>query len=434
MTIPSALKQIAILSGPIILGQVSQTLIGAGDVYVASLHSTDTVASVGVAVGIMNPILLFGIGLTMGISALFSIKRGAGEAVKGKVSTVLAYSLAIGLILTLALWGVQLLIPYFGIQAPLVKPIQTYLSIIAWSIPPLIVFQGLKEYMQAFERVLAPNLLSIAAVIFNVIINYVLVFGWGPINGMGEIGLPIASVIVRVLLCLGLLGYLLLTEKWSFPEIRLPQELFKFSLPIASAFFLEILAFCLVSVLSGTLGVQEAAANNIILTLASTLFMVPLSLSSAASVKIGNAFGLQSRLAVKTYIQAVFVFTLSYSLFSSSLLAAAPHSLMSFFSNDPEVILLGVRVCYIVAIFQFFDCLQVTCSGVLRGLKETRFPLLMVVLAFWLIGIPTGTYLTYQLDFGIRGLWIGLALGLAVASIGLGFLLRRRYMRIWQSH
>lgn len=427
--IKSALKKILILSGPIILGQISQMLIGVGDVYVASLYSTQAVAAVGVAVGIFNPILLFGTGLAMGISALFSIKRGEGKNMKGQLSSVLAYSSIIGLLLSFILLGLNTLVPYFGIKNSLVPSIQTYISIIAWSIIPSTVFQGLKEYMQSFEKVMAANLLTLAAVFINVLANYLLVFGFGSFSGLGELGLPIASLIIRILLCVSLLSYLLYKENLETINHKLNWELFKFSLPIAFAFFLEVLAFSLVSVLSGKLSVAAAAANSIVLTIASTLFMIPLSIASAASVKIGQAYGIKNKLAISTYIKAVLIITISYSFMSFSLLALAPEWLLRLFSQDLKVIQLGVGVCAIVAIFQFVDGIQVACSGILRGLNETLFPTLMVFLSYWFIGIPMGIYLTFYNNYGIKGLWVGLALGLASASVGLGVLLRKRFIR-----
>ena len=404
---------------PIIIGQLGQMLITAGDVYIATLFSTHSVAAIGVAGGIINPIFLFGIGLMIGISPSLAFLRGEGVSDKDHLFSIIIYSLVVGVATSIILVVFSDFIDNLGIEASLIPSIKLYISIVAWSLPFAIVFQGIKEYLQAFEKVFFPNLLSIVAVIFNLGLNYILVFGMGPIKGMGEVGLAYASLIIRILLCLCLLVYVLRDYPIKAFSKKLIQKIFKFSLPIAFMFFLEVLGFCTVSILSGKLGVIEAATNNIIMTIASISFMIPLSLSSAVAVKIGHSYGLRDKEMILDNIKGVLIATLFFILCSISFFIVLPFELMNFMSKNQDVVTLGVELLMIVAIFQLSDGLQVVLSGVLRGMNNTTLSSVMVLIGYWIIGIPTGYYLTFYAGYGAKGLWMGLAISLILVAVSL---------------
>ncbi len=420
MSIVSSVKSILVLSIPIIVGQLGQMLIGAGDVYIATKFSTHAVASIGVAGGIINPIFLFGIGLMMGVSPSLAFLRGEGKEDEDHLFSIIIYSLAVGLLLTGALLIVNEFIWVFGIEASLIQSINTYIDIVAWSIPFAIVFQGIKEYLQGFEKVFLPNLLSILAVFLNLGLNYFLVFGGLGFSGMGEVGLAYASLIIRIILCIAII--ISIIGKFHIKKIskELISKIFKFSFPIAFMFFLEVLGFATVAVLSGKLGVIEAAANNIIMTLASISFMIPLSLSSAVAVKVGHSFGRKDKEGILEHIRGVLITTIIFTICSISFFIFAPQKLMELITNDVDVIQLGVKLLFIVAIFQLSDGIQVVLSGVLRGMNNTKISSIMVLIGYWIIGIPTGIYLTFFAGFGAVGLWSGLAISLFLVAITLG--------------
>lgn len=421
MNLNKAIKSLILLASPIIVGQLGQMLITAGDVYVASMFSTESVAAIGVANGVINPFYLFGIGLMFGISPSLAIRRGEGIDKREALSSIIVYSLIWGALITLACLLANLIVPHLGFKGELVPSIQLYIDIVAWSLPFGIVFQGVKEYLQAYEDVFIPNLIAILAVVFNLIVNYILVFGLSGLEGMGEVGLAWASFATRVIQCLLILIYALRSEVISKIKIQLGVDIFKFSLPIAIMFFLEVLAFCSVTLLSGKISVTAAATNNIIMTFASVIFMVPLSIGSAVAVKIGNAYGRENFSEIRLYTTSALSLILVFICCSSIALFTFPESIMRSITTDLDVIELGIKILFIVAIFQFFDSMQVVFSGILRGLKETRLPSIMVFIGYWIIGIPTGYYLTFYRDFGAVGLWIGLAISLALVALFLGF-------------
>ena len=185
MRISKAIKLLLTLSFPIILGQLGQMLIGAGDVLIASKYSTNSVAAIGLANGVINPIFLFGIGLMMGISPSLARIRGEGKDTRQSLVTIIIYSFACSIVLTLLTLILNQTVPLLGFDAHIVPSIQSYIRIVAWSFPFAIVFQGIKEYLQAYEDVFIANAITIVDVIVNLIANYILVFGIGNFAGYG---------------------------------------------------------------------------------------------------------------------------------------------------------------------------------------------------------------------------------------------------------
>lgn len=414
-----AVKDLFSLAFPIILGQLGQMLIGAGDVFVATLHSTQTVAAIGVATGFLNPIFLFGIGLMMGVSPVIAAKIGKGEDMRRSLSSVLLIAFMSGVFLSLVMIGVsEFLVDFASIEPELVAPVKEYISIVAWSFPFALVFQAGKEYLQAFEEVMAPNLLALGAVALNIALNYFLVFGLAGFEGLGGVGLAIASFAIRVVLCLALLG-LLFKEKWGPINIGLSKDILRLGLPTAGMFFLEVLAFCAVSVLSGKIDVVSAATNNIILVLASLTFMIPLSISSAVAVKVGNAFGARNYRLLEEYSKAAIFISLCFTICSAAMFYLFPAAIMRLTSEDSAVINLGIQVLFIVALFQIVDGAQVTLAGILRGVEKATQTSAMVFVGYWLIGIPLGAWLAFEKQWGVIGLWTGLAVSLSILASSL---------------
>ena len=284
------------------------------------------------------------------------------------------------------------------------------------------------KFLQAKEKVMVPNIISISSVFINVGLNFVLVFGFAGVGGIGEIGLAYASLSIRVLMLICILVYLIKSHVLEKVSIKIVTDLFKFNFPIGFLFFIEVLAFCTVTVLSGKFGVIDAAANNLIITFASISFMVPLSLASASSVKVGHSYGEQNLEKVNGYIKASLSLGGLYILFSMSMFLLFPKYLLAVSTNDPAVIELGVKLFFIVALFQVADVLQVILTGILRGLGVTKLPSFLVFLGYWLIGIPTGSYLAFNLDMRTQGLWWGLATALTVVSLFLFGLFFIKYL------
>jgi MATE family multidrug resistance protein len=424
------LKDLLKLSFPIMAGQIGIMLIGIGDVLVASYHSPLSLASIGIAVNILNPLLLFGVGLMMGVSSFVSIQIGKKENLDCAFKSSLVYCLIASAVLMAMGYSLTSFIDLFGLVPEMVPYIKSYINIVIFSFPCVYLYQVCKEFLQAYEKVKLSNTVAIVGAIINVPLNYCLVFGKIGLPEMGFDGLAYSSCIMRVFMALVIIYPLRDRFKTSFIDFDFIKRLTRFSFPIASMIFFEVLGFCLFGVLAGKFGIIEAATNNLILNMASLTFMVPLSLSSAASVKIGNAFGKKSYTEIKGYSIATITCSVGFMVLTALAYMFFSTEIMALVSADIAIITLGATVLFVVAIFQVVDGLQVALGGILRGLEKTKESFLGIILGFWVIGIPLGIYLGFQLEYKLMGLWIGLALALGVVALILSIITLREFKKM----
>ena len=433
LTRPKALKELFIFALPIIFGQVGMMLIGTGDMIIASMHSTDTLAAIGLAVAIANPILMIAIGLLYGISPLLAQKRGMGENIDNYLPSVFVLSILISLVFIVITLLSVFLVPILDYGEKLNAIIIEYLIITSFSIIGIAVYQGLREYLQAMEKTFLANLIALLGVVVNLYFNYAFVFGkWG-MPDLGVAGLAWASLSVRIFMAGALIIVVMKNHKfigkidWGFCK-----EVLKLSTPIALAVFFEVMAFCSVTLFVGRFGPVQTAANNLALTLGSLTFMVPLSISSAVGVKVGHAYGEKNFSNVKTFIFVSLLISQAFMLFSAVMYFTMPEFLLGLFTQDTEVLIWGVQLLFLVGLFQFFDGAQITIAGILRGLSVTRASSVAVFIGYWIIGIPLGYYLAFVLKMESKGMWIGLAISLGVVAIMLAGILRRRLQTLHQ--
>lgn len=422
----SSTKELFNFSLPIVFGQLGLMLIALADVYVASQHSTLSAASLGVALGFINPIFLLGPGLLMGISPVLAIKRGRGEEPAHYFFSNLIYALAVSLFVMLLMFGVYLLIPYVGVEKKLIPFINKYILITVWSFPFACLFQAIKEYLQAFEKVILANIVAMSGVFINLFLNFGLVFGkWG-LPQMGYDGLAYASLGVRLLTALFMLFFTLPLIKNFQIHLSYIKQVARFSIPIAAMIFLEVLGFCAVSILVGTIGIIDSAANSIVLNLASLTFMIPLSISSAATVKVGIQYGKKSFVGVLRFCLSALLLSEFFMCLSCCIFMLFPEQLMQQMSTDPKVIFIGVQLLFIVGIFQLVDGMQVTLAGILRGMEKTKESFYAIVLGYWVIGLPLGAFLAFSYELKAQGLWIGIAFALTIVMLTLGVITKKQ--------
>src|SRR5574344_182919 len=398
------------LSLPLIVGNLGQVLIGATDVFIAAKHSTNTLASISIANSIIFCILIMGMGLMSAISIQLSNLRGNRKPTKKFLITVLNYSMILAVIFCLICLLMVPLIPKMGFEANLVPMIKEYVFICAFSLFGMYLYQCLREFLLAYEIVAFPNLILIFALILNFVLAYVLVFGLGPINGMGVIGLALAAFIVRTIMGLILLVYCfdLINMKNPFDK-TLVKQLLKIGYPIGIAMFLEFLGFNLIPILVGRQAGILAATHNIGVTITSSAYVIPMSISAAIAIKVGFFNGAKNFNEILRYSVIGTWMSVVFMAFCSILLLAAPKPIFEIFTDNKEMLALGLPILHIAAFYLMFDGLQVSLSGVLKGLKMTKIASISLIAGYWLFGLPFGYILAYHYNMSLRGFWIGLA-------------------------
>lgn len=427
----NTIKSLLYFSYPIILGQLGQMLIGAGDVFVAGRHGTLTIAAIGIANAIMTTILIAGLGLLQSISPVLAKKRGENIEIEKYLNISLIYAMILAVIfLVISLITVSM-IPYLGFDGNVVPYVQDYIKICSFSFLGAYLYQALKEFLQAYEHVFFANFVSIVAIFLNLFLAWILVFGFWIIPSIGVKGLAIASLIVRTSMGLALLFY---CKKYFQNKLYIEKQYIKDLLlvgyPMMIALLLELSAYSLTTLIIGKISNVQVATHNIVLTLSSITFMVPLAISNAVGVRVGYAYGAEAYQDIKESIIAGFSLSLLIMSGFAFIFLLIPQVLIGFFSSVKDVVITGSKLLLIVALFQIFDGTQITLSGALRGLGSTRSISLTMLIGYWFVGIPLGVYLAFKQNLQIYGLWIGLAFALFSCAVVFALILLRKLRKI----
>ena len=421
------IKELFNIALPIIMGNLGFILIGVGDVLIAGRHSTDTLAAISISTAITNCIQTFGVGLISGVSPLLSNFRGENKSAKRYFYPTLRFSFVLSVIVMLIILAVIPLIDFLHFEPKLVPMIKQYMFITAFATFGGYLHVAVKEFLQAFEIVVFPNLLTVFAVVLNIILNVILVFGWGIIPSMGVVGLAIASFVVRYFMGIVLLIYCLSIMRFSnYVDRYFYKQMIKIGLPISTAVFVEFVAFNSIAIIMGRISGAYAAAQNILCTMTTVSFMVPFAISNAIAVKVGFANGAENFYDMKKYIKVGIFICVGFMAFSAVVFCGFPEFLVSIFTKDTELVKICVPIVYVLSAFQIFDGLQVSLSGVFKGLKSTKIVLLANFVGYWMIAIPLGVILAFGLGQNLRGFWLGLFVSsLALCTIMLSALVKR---------
>ncbi len=420
------------LALPIIMGHIGFTFIMAGDVFVAGKYSTDVLAAVSLSGAITSIIFMFGIGLIISVSPVLSNRLGAKKSAKKYFYPTIAFSQVIAVLSMLCIFASIPLMEHIGFDEKLIPDIKIYTFVFAFSAFGGYLHAALKEFLQAYEIVFFPNFIAIIGIFLNLIFNWIFAFGWGVIPSMGALGLGIASVLIRTVMGLGLFIYCLYYFKFEHKKIgkKYYSVLIKVGLPISIAVCLEFLAFNSMSILMGRVNGIYAAAQNVLNVIASTSFMIPLSISNAIAVKVGFANGAKNLVDIKKYSIAGVSLSVGFMAFCGILYALFPSFFAKIFTNDTDLINIVIPIMYIVAAFQCFDGFQVSCGGILKGLKKTFMVSIANFIGYVMIGISLGSFFAFKLKMNLFGFWIGIAISSACVGIVLAIEILKSYNQL----
>ena len=424
-------KQLIELSIPIILGNLGNMLINIGDVIVAGRHSTTTLAAISVASAIFMTFFIAGVGFMASISPVVSNLRGMRIPSKNLFRVTTVYSLLIGFIFFVLIRLIIFAVPYMGLAENLSYYVVEYLEISSWGTFAGLLFVAFKEFLQAYEIVIFPNLIVIAAIFLNVFLNIVFVFGYMGFPELGVKGLAIASLIVRWLMTFVLFIYCIPFFRGKAQKYKsYIKDLVKTGWPISLAMFFEFLGFNITAVLVGKFSSLYAACHNVIVTMTGATYMIPLSISNAAAIKVGFANGEKNLQNIKKYTLTGYILIIGYMLTNMVLYGVFPKPLLKIFTKYPLVVQTCLPVFSIVLCFLLFDGMQCACSGALKGLKETKPIMWTMAFAYPLVSIPIGCFLAFRYNIVLNGFWIGLACGIFVASIISNAILFRKIKKL----
>lgn len=420
-------KDILNIAFPIMLGNIGFIMIGVGDVIVAGRHSTDTLAAISLATAITNCIMMLGIGILGSISAILSNYRGEGKSVESYFVPSIKFALILATITASLILACIPLIDKIGFEARLVPIIKDYFFITAFASFGGYLHCAAKEFLQSFEIVLFPNLVTIFCIFLNLFLNIIFVFGYFGIPEMGAIGLAISSLIVRYFMAVVLLVYCVIKIKTgNNKDFKFFKDLIKVGLPASLAIMVEFTGFNIISIVMGRVSGIYAAAHNIMCTLTSVSFMVPLAISAATAVKVGYSNGAKNYISMKKYAFTGIKISVLFMACSAVVIGLIPEFLIKLFTSDTALIKVCVPIVYVLCFFQVFDGLQVSLSGIFRGLKKTGVVLISNIIGYWFIAFPLGCLLAFKFKLNLLGFWCALGFSSVVlCSIMLISMLKR---------
>ena len=445
-TVRAELRPMLRLALPLVLAEVGWMSMGLVDtMMVGHLPDAAVPLSAAALAQIIFNTLAFGVGgILLGLDATIAQAHGARDyAVANKwLGQGIVLALGLAALLTGALLAMPLALRHLHTEAAVLTGAVPTLRALSLGIFPLLLYFVLRRYLQAFNHVRIIAATLVTANLVNLLFDWLLIFGhhWqvtiGGVRlhagweGMGVVGSGIATSLARVYQALFLIvalaivnrrgGYglrdqplrMLLRPQWA----RL-RRLLRLGLPAGGSIFVEILIFAVVTSIIATLGPVPLAGHEIALNLIGFMFMVPMGISAAGSVRVGQAIGRGAAGEARAAGWAAIALGAGAMLISSAVFVGLPHALTVVFTQDRTVIAATVPLLYIAAIFQFCDGLQVTAIGALRGAGETLSGLLTHACSYWLLGLPLGLELCFRQGLGVRGLWLGLCAALVVTGL-----------------
>lgn len=420
------------LAVPVVIAELGWMAMSVVDTIMVGRLGPEAIGAVSIGAVLFYTVGVFGAGMLLGLDTLVPQAYGARDLPDCHNSLMQAVygSLTLGPLLMLPVFA---LLPYldgFGLAPEVARLSKPYTRALLWSAPPLLLYMAFRQYLQGMDRVKAVMFTLISANVVNALANWVFIFGNLGMPELGVAGAGWASCASRVYMCLALLGYMiydarkqrtgLLQASWGLDMPRLVQ-LARLGFPAAMQRGLEIGVFALATAIVGTIDAVSLAAHQIALQAASISFMVPLGVSSAAAVRVGQALGRRDPEGAHRAgwtalgISGVFMLVtgLAFFLFTESIIR--------IFTADPAVISIGATLLYIAAFFQLFDGFQVVATGALRGAGDTQTPLLTNLVGHWFLGLPVGWWLCFRLEWGAPGVWGGLSMGLITVGAVLSY-------------
>lgn len=423
------------LAGPIVLIQVGSMLMGVVDTIMVGRVSPQALASAALGNMYFFAFSIFGMGVLFGLDPVVAQALGARDnlAVQRGVQRGMVLALLLTVPVSLLLLTAGPVLTLANQPAEVIPDAAGFVYRSVLSVWPFYVFVVLRQTLQAHHRVLPIGIAVAVANLVNGALNYLWIYGNLGFPAMGVLGSAWATVVSRwlmamLLLVLGwrTLGKHLRSSAPNLLDVRPLLRMFKLGLPIGAQMMLESGAFNMTALLMGWLGVAQVAAHQIALNLASLAFMVPLGVSSAAAVMIGHAVGRGDPGGVRRSTIASLTVGAAFMLCTAALFIGKPALLAGLYSHDAAVLAMAALLLPLAGLFQVFDGLQVVSLGLLRGLGDTRMPMIINVIGFWCIGIPVGLWLAFGLDYGAVGLWWGLVVGLVIVAVLLIARVRQR--------
>lgn len=425
------------LALPVVLAELGWMSMGIVDTLMVAPLGPAAIGAAGIGTSVHMAFAVFGMGLLLGLDTLVSQAHGAGD--HRDCHRWLVHGVVMGAALTVPIIAVCLAVlaffPHAGFHPDVAPLLDRYFGIVVWSTVPLLLYAAVRRYLQGMHVVAPIAFALVTANVLNAVANWALIHGNLGMPALGVPGAAWATFISRVYM----LGVLVVAAWWidragntglTTVSRTLSRErfarLWRLGFPAASQVTLEVGVFGLATALAGRLDPVSSAAHQIALNIAGTSFMVPLGVAAAGAVRVGNRVGANDPAGAARAGWMAILLGSGFMGAAALVFFAMPRALIGAFSPGPAVVELGASLLFVAAIFQLFDGLQAVATGALRGLGSTRMAMMVNLAGHWFVGLPIAWLLCFPLGLGVRGLWMGLSIGLIVCGVVLTWYWHRR--------
>ncbi|MFT4027635.1 MAG: MATE family efflux transporter [Novosphingobium sp.] len=422
------------IAGPLALANLLQMAIGATDVIFVARLGQESLAASALSVSIFMLISWALSGLTGAVAPLISAERGAGRHAVREIrrSMRMALWLAVisgGLAMTVGGFGETIMLAT-GQQPGVAAKADRFLDIICWAIPPMIAANVLRTFVSAMGRPIFATAITALAILVNALANWAFIYGHFGLPAMGLEGSAFATVVTGVATVLAYVAAIRsdrhlrryhLFGRWWRPEWQRLRDILRIGLPIALIVVAEGGFFSAAGFLMGRIGAAELAGHTIALQIAALTFQVPFGVGQAATIRAGFHYGARDRAGIGRAGWAAVIVAFGFSFVAAAVMVLFPRAVLGIYvqiNNPANAVMVGLAMQYLLvaAAFQLFDGIQAVAAGLLRGLQDTRVPMVMALFGYWIVGFGTAIWLGFYTPWAGIGVWIGLAVGLVATS------------------
>ncbi|MCE0798890.1 MULTISPECIES: MdtK family multidrug efflux MATE transporter [Buttiauxella] len=436
-------RQLLALAIPVILAQIAQTSMGFVDTVMAGGYSATDMAAVAIGTSIWLPAILFGHGLLMALTPTVAQLNGSGrrERIAHQIRQGFWLAGFVSALIMIVLWNAGHIIHAMkNIDPELADKAVGYLRALLWGVPGYLFFQVARNQCEGLAKTKPGMVMGFIGLLVNIPVNYIFIYGHFGMPELGGVGCGVATAAVYWVMFFFMISYvrkarsmrdLKLPKGFIKPDWKVIYRLTQLGLPIALALFFEVTLFAVVALLVAPLGIVDVAGHQIALNFSSLMFVLPMSLSAAVTIRVGFRLGQGSTLDAQTAAWTGIGVGMCMATLTAIFTIVMREHIALLYNSNPEVVALAAHLMLLAAVYQLSDSVQVIGSGVLRGYKDTRSIFFITFIAYWVLGLPSG-YILALTDWvvepmGPAGFWTGFIIGLTSAAIMM--MLRMRWLQ-----
>ncbi|MFN7312104.1 MAG: MATE family efflux transporter [Bacteroidota bacterium] len=432
----SYFKSILQLSYPIIIGQIGIVLMGVADIVMIGKIDATHLAAAGLANSVYFLITILGIGTLTAVSPL--VAKAKASTHSNETALLFKQSVYASLLLSAFICTVLFILTQnlyvFNQSDDVTELAQSYLHILNAGTPFMLVFMAAKQFSDGLSLTKPSAIITIAGLLFNVLWNWILIYGkWG-FPALYLDGAGYATSLTRFFMAISMVLYVAYNHHYK-PWLKVKErqgegrvllaKIFKIGIPSGMQYFFEVGAFAMAAIMTGWFGKDQLAAHQIAINLASVTYMVATGISAGGSIAVGDAWGRKNKKDILFAGKASLLMSVLFMGITALVFSVFNHFFVSLYIHDSHVETMAANLLLVAALFQLSDGIQCVSLGILRGIADTKLPTVFTIIAYWVIGIPAGWYMAKYMNLELYGIWFGLSVGLTFSAI----MLTRRFLK-----